>query len=212
MKYIIMCGGRYRDWKTPKQLLKVKGEAIVARTIRLLREAGVEDITISANDPRFDAFGVPVLHHDNEYYFRNSKSADGYWCNAFYPMDEPACYVFGDVVFSPAAIRRIVVTRTDSIEFFASAKPFAPEYPKKWVEGFAFKVTDQARFHESIRRMKEIGHTCWRSPLSWDLWALIRGRRIDIDDYKVDYTVINDYTCDIDHPQEIKELEKRIPR
>lgn len=114
------------------------------------------------------------------------------------------------MIFSPAAIRKIVETPTDDIELFGSAKPFAPEYPKKWIEPFAFKVENQLHFQEAIRLMKEIGHTCWRSPISWDLWALIKGRRIDIDDYKADYTVINDYTCDIDHPGEIPELESRI--
>ena len=41
--------------------------------------------------------------------------------------------------------------------------------------------------------------------------ALIKGRRIDIDDRTVDYTVINDYTCDIDSKREIRKIERRIP-
>lgn len=206
MKYIIMCGGHYKEWETPRQLLKIKGEPIVARTIRLLREAGVSDIAISSNEPAFEGLGVPVLHHRNDFY----KGERGDWVDGFYPMSEPACYILGDVVFSPAAIKTIVETETDDIEMFGSAKPLPPEYPKKWIELFAFKVTDQTHFQEAIRLLKEIGHTCWRSPLPWELWSLIKGRRIDIDDYKVDYTVINDYTCDVDHPYEAKELESRI--
>ena len=49
MKYIIMCGGTYKKWWKPRQLAEIKGEALVARTIRLLRENGVEDIAISTN-------------------------------------------------------------------------------------------------------------------------------------------------------------------
>ena len=60
--------------------------------------------------------------------------------------------------------------------------------------------------------MKARADECWRKPIAWELWALIKGRRIDIDDRTIDYTVINDYTCDIDSKQEIKELERRIPR
>ena len=41
MKYVIMCGGFYEQWKTPKQLQIVKGEVLVERTIRLLKENGV---------------------------------------------------------------------------------------------------------------------------------------------------------------------------
>lgn len=40
MKYILMCGGNYKDkFETPKQLLKVNGEILVERTIRLLKES-----------------------------------------------------------------------------------------------------------------------------------------------------------------------------
>ena len=206
MKYIIMCGGHYKEWEQPRQLLTVFGEPIVVRTIRQLREAGIDDIAITADDSLFDGLGVPVLHHKNEFY----KDERGDWVDGFYPMNDPACYILGDVVFSPAAIKTIVETETDDIEMFGSAKPLPPEYPKKWIELFAFKVVNQIHFQESIRMLKEIGYTCWRSPLPWELWSLIKGRRIDIDDYKKDYTVINDYTCDIDHRYEIPDLERRI--
>ena len=47
MKYIIMCGGDYVKWETPRHLSIICGEEIVARTIRLLRENGIKDIAIS---------------------------------------------------------------------------------------------------------------------------------------------------------------------
>ena len=56
MKYIIMCGGKYDLFTTPKQLTKINGEELVARTIRLLKENGIEDIAISSKDKRFDKF------------------------------------------------------------------------------------------------------------------------------------------------------------
>ena len=44
MKYVIMCGGYYQNFKeTPKQLSVVNGERIVDRTIRLLKENGIEE-------------------------------------------------------------------------------------------------------------------------------------------------------------------------
>ena len=115
------------------------------------------------------------------------------------------------MVFSPEAIRTIVETHTNDIEFFGSAKPFSPDYTKKWVEPFAFKVENQEHFQAEVERLKELDDTCWRRPISWDLWALIRGRRIDIDDYVVDYTVINDYTCDVDHKKDTRRIERKMP-
>ena len=82
MIYIVMCGGEYRDWETPRQLLEIQGEPIVGRTIRLIREAGVPDIAISAQDPRFEAFGVPVLRHDNTMVVSGGR-VSGCWARAF---------------------------------------------------------------------------------------------------------------------------------
>ena len=99
MKYIIMAGGDYHT-KNPKQLLEYgTGITIIERTIKFLQLNGVEDIAISTNDPRFEWLGLPILHHENN--FGNG----GHWLEAFYPMDEPCCYIFGDVFFSPQAIK-----------------------------------------------------------------------------------------------------------
>ena len=67
MKYIIMCGGEYKKWEKPRHFVEVKGEPLIKRTIRLLQEAGVEDIAISTNNPAFEELGLPILHHENKY-------------------------------------------------------------------------------------------------------------------------------------------------
>lgn len=209
MRYIIMCGGTYRQWDTPRQLLEVDGEPIVARTIRLLKEAGVKDIEISSNYPeQFNGFGVPVLVHNNSYDARGYNDSDGYWCDAFYPMEEPACYLFGDVIFSPEAIRTIVGYKTDSIMLFGSKPPFAPEYPKKWREPFAFKVWDQDLLRRSCRKVRQLDKEgrLKRRPIAWELWSVINGTNPN----KINkfYVGINDYTCDVDYETEIEEVIK----
>lgn len=209
MKYVIMCGGKYWNWPVPKHLTMIKGEPLVARTIRLLRENGVEDIAISSDDSRFAAFGVPLLCHSNRYYLPFGEDALTPWLDAFYPMNEPVCYIFGDVVFSPEAIRTIVTIETDSVEFFASAKPLADIYPKHWAEPFAFKVVDTERFFKAIEQTKKLDEEGQfkRQPVSWELWQVIKGTSLNKVDY-TNYTVINDYTCDIDTPEDIKLFER----
>lgn len=211
MRYIIMCGGRYDKWETPKHLTKIHGEPLVARTIRLLREAGVTDIAISTNDNAFCEFGVPLLYHFNPYHLKAGSDAETPWLDAFFPIREPACFIFGDVVFSPKAIKTIVETETDSIEFFASAKPLPMNYPKRWAEPFAFKVVDVDRFFKAIRRTKELDKEGQfkRQPVSWELWQVIKGTPLNRVDY-TNYTAINDYTCDIDCPEDAKLFEKLI--
>ena len=211
MRYIIMCGGTYEKWNQPKQLAIIKGEPIVARTIRLLREAGVKDIAISTNDTRFDDFGVPVLYHFNPYHLPKDSDATSPWLDAFYPTQTPVCYLFGDVVFSPEAIKTIVNTQTKDIEFFASAKPLPAIYPKRWAEPFAFKVANPEHFFEAIGRTIYLDNmgAFLRQPVSWELWQVIKGTKLNKVDY-TNYTVINDYTCDVDVPEDIGIFEKLI--
>jgi len=205
-------------WEIPRQLIEVKGEPIVARTIRLLQECGVEDIAISSNHQAFEAFGVPMLMHDNDYLTKGyNKIKSGTWVNAFYPTDEPACYLFGDVIYSPAAIRTIVETETDDIQFFASKRPFAPEYSKSHVEPFGFKVVNQKHLHEAIEEVKRLDKlgAFARQPIAWELWYLITGSptKQDAEDIKGkarNYVAINDYTCDIDDTWEIESVLRNI--
>lgn len=209
MKYIIMAGGQYEKWQTPKHLTKIYGEPIIARTIRLLKESGVKDISISTNNDAFETFGLPILKHENDYYAVEYNNMRGYWCNAFYPTKEPACYIFGDVVFSPEAIRTIVEYKTDSIMLFGSKEPFAPDYPKWYIEPFAFKVQDQALLRwacKEVKRLDSIG-AFRRKPIAWELWNVICGG--DPNTINNSYQAINDYTCDIDNPDEIRIVESK---
>lgn len=214
MRYIIMCGGQYTEWETPRHLLKLKGEEIVARTIRLLREIGIEDISISSDNPAFEKFGVPVLKHDNNYNARGYNDFDGYWTDAFYPTDEPTCYIFGDVLFSPEALRKIAEAETDDIELFGSAPPYAENYPKPWQEPFCFKVNDTDHFKRAIEDCKRYAEQglFWRKPIAWELWATIKNGELKKtpDVYEKNYTVINDYTCDIDYKSDIEVIERMM--
>lgn len=211
MKYIIMAGGKYKDWETPRQLLEIRGEPIIGRTIRLLREADVSEIYISTNDERFERFGVPILMHNNDMVVSCGVLAAGCWVSAFYPTQEPACYVMGDVVFSPDAIRTIVNTETDEISFFASVPPFSDKYTKQYAEPFAFKVRDQERFRRAIEYVRENAHSgiFSRDPISWELWQVIIGK----DPKHINFETIvpiNDYTCDVDSPKDVAAIEAML--
>ena len=193
MIYVIMCGCNPYEAK-PKHLNVVKGETLVERTIRLLRENGVEEIYISSANDLFDGFGVPRIEHENNMY-----NGNGFWVDGFFDTGVPTSYLFGDVYYSPDAIIKIVNKETDDVEFFASSPPFAFNYPKTWAEPFAFKVVNQEHFREAIEITKFLAsrNNFIRHPIAWELWQIIKQTPINYIDYK-NYTVINDYTCDID--------------
>lgn len=187
MKYIIMCGG----YASNKPLRVMYGETLVERTIRLLKANGIHDIAISTNNAAYEAIGVPILSHENK----------GQWLNAFYPSNVPSCYLYGDVLYSPNAIKTIVKTKTDSIEFFASSPPYDERYTKLWAEPFAFKAQDIELFHECVRKTIKIKERFDRMPISWELWQVIKKTPLNRIDYK-NYIAINDYTVDIDSDEQ----------
>lgn len=205
-----MCGGTYPKWEQPRQLIQVNGEPIVARTIRQLRENGITDISISSNHEAFEQFGVPILHHTNDYVGYEYNRDEGYWCNAFYITDEPTCYLFGDVVYSNMAIRTIVEYETHSIMLFGSKEPFAKEYPKWYIEPFAFKVVDTDILKWAVKETKRLDSigAFHRRPIAWEFWNVVSGG--DPNHINPNYVAINDYTCDIDKPDEIQNVINHV--
>ena len=49
----------------------------------------------------------------------------------------------------------------------------------------------------------------YRKPVSWELWQVIKGTPLGKIDY-TNYTVINDYTCDIDSPEDVELIERYV--
>ena len=209
-KYIIMAGGDYEHWKKPRHLSIILGEEVIARTIRLLRENGITDISISSDNPIFEKFDVPILKHDN-YYHAKWHNAEGNWYDCFYPTNEPVCYILGDVYFSEDAIKTIVNTDTDDIELFGSTPPFADNYIKDHIEAFALKVNKVKHFKYALEKTKQLDAQgkFWRKPIIWEVWTVIKNVPLQTkaDDYIYNYTAINDYTCDIDWESDINKME-----
>lgn len=209
MQYIIMAGGKYKQFETPKQLFKVNGERLIERTIRLLKENGVEDIAITSHDTRFDNLGVPRIEHNNPFEAKNGITEKGYWVDAFMPSNAPICYLFGDVYYSDYAITTIVETNTDDVLFFASKNVNRPEYFKPWQEPFAFKVVNQEKFRNSIEicKQKRDSGEAHREPIAWEVYRILNGYDINTHIMDKNYIAIDDYTTDIDCVDDIAKLE-----
>lgn len=204
MHYIILCGSNHELINgVPRQLVKIRGERILDRTIRLLRENGVKEISITATDPAFHGVDANII----EYY----QAEVGTWINCFPAIEGQITFLFGDVYFSENAIKTIVNTETDCVEFFASAPPFSSLYKKPWAEPFAFKVVDMEFFRECIKKVSRYKNDGLfrRDPIAWEVWQVIKGTPINLIDYS-NYTVINDYTCDIDCEADVYILERAL--
>ena len=219
MKYVLMCGGNYKNFTDlPKHFIKVNGEPIIKRTIRLLKEAGIatENIIITSNNPIFKQCGVTVLGNENNTFTQDApwKNLKGYWLDAFYPFEEPVCYLFGDVFYSKNAINKIINTETSDILFFGADPDKNKDglNMKKWEEPLGFKVVNQKRFRECINDVKKLfddGKTK-RHPIAWELYRYINGYDINVKKLDKNFICINDISTDVDKPEDAKKIESML--
>lgn len=232
MKYIIMCGGEYNNFTTPRQLLKVNGEVIVERTIRLLRENGITDIAVSTNNPAFRYLDVEILTDEYNKYVYNGENentdATKSWLQAYILLDEPVCYLHGDVYFSDDAIKKIINKPVKDTMFICIPdKQDIPNKDKRNIKGrepVGYKVENYKMFNASVLNLFHmINNGDFKNakikPISWTVYRYINGMDIgthatsyadlnSIFKSKGDYMIINDYTTDIDFPKDIKALEE----
>lgn len=209
MRYVILAKGGHKGFKEPRQLSKINGERLLDRTIRLLKENGINDIIVTGRYKLKDVIVYDPLDNDFDY---NTES--GYWLNAFSNefLIEPVCFIWGDVYFSENAIKTIVQSETKSTLFFCSYQNKSHRYIKEWDEPFAYKVVDTDLFRKHRDRVKKLfdeGKT-ERHPIVWELYRSINGIDVNKHQLKDNVVIINDITCDIDAPGDIKKIEERI--
>lgn len=209
-KIIIMCGGVYDTFEKHKSLSVINGEPLVSRTIRLLKENGIKDIYISSNSDEFSKY-ANVLHHENTYKYENGK-VSGYWVDAYYPIDEPAIYLHGDVYYTEDAIKKIISLNPNVNTMIGNQYALNSEH-KKVGEPFGWIIINQEKFRDAInecKRLQDEGKTD-RMPISWELYQVSNGNDINGFDISEDtYLAIYDETQDIDAPWQIEELNKKV--
>ena len=210
-KYIILANCSV-GFEIPRQLIEINGEPLIKRTIRLLKENGIEDIIISSNNDKFDNLGVerhiPLY---NDYVQEDPKS---HWLKAF-PielMEEPVVYLFGDVYYSESAIKTIIREDNQDILFFCTYQNKCPKYIKEHDEPLAFKVHNFDKFKFHINRLMDMfekGQTV-RRPITWELYRSINGLDVNVHKMSDNYIAINDESCDIDSKKDIELLKAKI--
>ena len=210
--YIIMCGGYYEHFKEHKALSVIKGERLIDRTIRLLKQNGITDIYISANNDYFNDIGIPILRHTNTYEYKDGK-IHGYWLDAYYPTDESCVYLHGDVYYTENAIKEIINLKPKVNTFIGNEIARNKEH-KNWGEPFGWMVVNQKEFRDGIDKTKKLqdeGKLERGYAISWELYRVLNGLDPNKQYIKDEtYLSIDDETIDIDAPFQIDELNKRL--
>jgi len=208
MKYIILANSNDKTFNIPRQLVEINGEKLIERTIRLLKENGINDILVIASDERFNYLDVKIYKPKNSDY--DYSTGKGYWLNAF-PfelMNDPICFIWGDVYFSENAIKTIVENKTNSTLFFCTYNNKDSKYIKHHDEPLAYKIIDTELFKKHIEIVKKLydeGKTV-RHPIIWEVYRSINGINVNNHIMTKNYIAINDESCDIDSKNDIINL------
>jgi len=211
MQVIIMAGGRYKDFEKHKALSVIHGEVLIERTIRLLKENGINKWYISTNDEAFNKYG-DILHHENSFE-AESGHVKGYWVDAYYPTEEPTIYLHGDVYYTEDAMRKILNLDPTKNTFIGNEVARNKEH-LNWGEPFGWIIVDQKAFRNAINEAKRLqdekklerGYA-----LSWEVYRILNGldpNKMYINDDT--YLSINDKTIDIDTPEQIELVNKGL--
>lgn len=211
MQVIVMCGGYYEHFKEHKALSVINGEPLVARTIRLLKENNIENIYISSNDNRFSEYGK-VIKHENSYRYEDGI-VKGYWVDAYYPTNEPTIYLHGDVYYTDEAIKKII-SLDPKVNTMIGNQYALNENHDKVGEPFGWIIVDQEKFRNAInkcKRLQDEGKIERGYAISWELYEVLNEHNVN--DFIITedtYLAIADETDDVDSPDKIEILNKRL--
>lgn len=195
-RIVIMADGKGMRWKNymgiPKHFAQVKGEELIARTVRILHGEipGVEII---------------VTSHDERYEFPGSRRYEP--LNNIYEIDrftrelitENMCFLYGDTFYTEEAIRKIIDEEPEDILFFGNETSIV-----------AVKIRDAALFREQVEKVRRLYlNEKIRRCAGWEVYRLFTGQAMEGDvDLTDRFVFIDDETRDVDTPDDYEVMRK----
>jgi choline kinase len=194
MKYVIMADGQGKRWNnhkgTPKHFIKVDGETLIARTVRLLNEYDKEgQVIITSHDKRYEIDGATRYEPLN-----NVMEIDRFTDEL---IDKSVCFLYGDTYYCEDSIKTIVETDADDLLFFGNDEKI-----------FAVKVGNPETMHFHIDRVKKLyNEGKIKQCIGWQLYQSFANLPFDEKRIGDKFVKIVDNTCDFNSPDDYDEFE-----
>ena len=212
MKYVIMADGYATRWNNylgiPKHLVIINGERLIDRTVRLLKENGIEDIIIMASDDRYRIEGTQLIPQSVKEY--EIERFD------FQFLNQEVCFMYGDVFYSEEAVKTIIEEDKGNFTYFGR---FTGSSIKEFGELFAIKVRDYERFKECCKYIKDgLKDGTFNRGIGWETYKYLKDEDVAMSfEYfhkwvkgKHEYFIqIDDKTDDIDCPEDYENFIER---
>lgn len=128
--------------KTPKGLLEVAGEMLLKRSVRLLRDKGIQDILIVVGSKREmiqSALGPHIKYRFNPF-FAETNNMGSLWYAKEWIKDEPFIYLHGDIVYAPELLDEFIEESYSDAALLVDFGPSDEEAMKVRVDNGCFLI------------------------------------------------------------------------
>lgn len=191
MKYVIMAGGKATRWKnfnnTPKHLVEVNGETLLARIVRQLNERGEKDIIVTSYDPRYE---IPGLTR-----YEPLSSNKAYNMFNYELLTEPMVFLYGDTYYLDDVFDKIIATDTESVLYFGTKSSIV-----------AIKVVD----YEYFKTLVDVVSTYPDNHVNgWATYQVANNLEYGCKDIKDNFVLFDEDIINMNSPEEYISLMKK---
>lgn len=196
MKYIIMADGKGTRWQNyndiPKHLIKIGGETLLGRTVRLLGEmdAGAE-VIITSHDPRYEFAGA------RRYEPRHNLLEIDRFTEEL--IEDNICFLYGDTYYSKDAIATIADAEPEDILFFGNERAIV-----------AIKIADGEKFKYHVDRVRKLFldgkiEKC----IGWQVYQSFLGLAFGEKNIDAKFVLLKDGTEDFNSPEDYNRRKEK---
>jgi len=215
-KVIVLCGGSQRRWEnylgTEKHFVQFNGKELIENTLQILKSFDVDVTIITREDNKllyekfnYNIFSVSVEQSNLEYF--KVKSNFELW-----NKNGRTILLWGDVLFTVAAMKRIINKKGNDIIFFGrQTKSFFTKCDHGEFFGISFLPIHHATMKNATNRLQYFTDEMKiKIAGGWGMYDIISGLEYLFDTGTVirgkalysNFIQIIDYTDDIDYPKD----------
>ena len=195
-RIVIMADGKGIRWDSymgiPKHLASVRGEKLISRTVRILRErTRTAEILVTSHDPRYEFEGSTRYEPMNNVYEIDRFTEE-------LIMDD-MCFLYGDTFYTEMTLERIIKEKVEDILFFGNDKYIV-----------AIKIMDSNVFRKHMMRVKKMYLDGKLDKCTgWQVYCSFTGQNLEGPVEKKKSFIFTDQgTFDVNTPDDYKEIEK----